>query len=54
MTSNYTQEEIKNIKEQSPLEKIGDVNNISKCVGWLIDDDYTTGQIISVNGGWVI
>ena len=54
MTNNYTEEEMKNIKSQIPLEKIGTPENIAKCVNWLIEDDYTTGQIISPNGGWVI
>ena len=31
---------------------IGKTESIAKCVGWLIDDDYTTGEIISINGGW--
>ena len=28
--------------------------DISKGVEWLIEDQYTTGQIISINGGWII
>jgi len=28
--------------------------DIAKCVKWLIEDNYTTGQVISPNGGWVI
>lgn len=54
MNVNYTVEEIEAIKEEIPLEKIGKKTDISKCVEWLIDDEYTTGQIISINGGWVI
>ena len=27
---------------------------IAKCAKWLIEDNYTTGQIISINGGWNI
>ena len=54
MINNYTEEEIQNIKNQIPLEKIGMPEDIAKCVSWLIDDNYTTGQIISPNGGWVI
>ena len=41
-------------KEEIPLEKIGEPSDISKCVKWLIEDTYTTGQIISINGGWII
>ena len=42
------------IKQEIPLEKIGKPESISKCVNWLIEDEYTTGQIISINGGWAI
>ena len=54
MNKQYTKEDIEAIKEDIPLGKLGLPSNISKCVNWLIEDNYTTGQIISVNGGWVI
>lgn len=54
MNEEYTNEEIEDIKNQIPLGKIGKGIDIAKCVKWLIEDDYTTGQIISPNGGWVI
>ena len=37
-----------------PLEKIGKAIDIERCVEWLIKDEYTTGQVISINGGWNI
>ena len=54
MNKNLNNEDIKNIIEEIPLEKIGKTADISKCVQCLIDDEYTNGQIISINGGWVI
>lgn len=54
MNSNLSKEEIRNITSEIPLERIGTPHSISKCVEWLINDDYTTGQIISINGGWYI
>ena len=54
MTNDYTEEEINEIKAQIPLGRIGAPIDIAKCVKWLIEDDYTTGQVISPNGGWVI
>lgn len=54
MNRNLTNEEIEQIKEQIPLNKIGKALDIAKCVKWLIEDEYTTGQIISINGGWYI
>ena len=52
MISNLSKEDITNIVEDIPLGKVGNPESIAKCVEWLIEDDYTTGQVISINGGW--
>ncbi len=44
----------KDIENQIPLEKIGKPEDVAKCVKWLVTDEYTTGQIISINGGWAM
>ena len=54
MNKKLNEEEINDIKEEIPLEKIGKAQDIEKCIEWLIEDEYTTGQIISINGGWGI
>lgn len=54
MNKNLTKQDIENIKEEIPLSKIGNTEDIAKCVEWIIEDTYTTGQIISINGGWYI
>lgn len=54
MNKCYTTEDVQNIINDTPLEKIGQPSDISKCIKWLIEDNFTTGQIISVNGGLVI
>ena len=54
MCSEYSVEEKDKIKEEIPLERIGTAENIAKCVKWLIEDDYVTGEVISINGGWNI
>lgn len=54
MNRNLSKEELKQIEEEIPLERIGRTKDIAKCVKWLIEDEYTTGQIISINGGWNI
>lgn len=54
MNTAYSKNEMDDIKDEIPLERIGNVVDISKCVKWLIEDEYTTGQVISVNGGWYI
>lgn len=52
MNKEYSNKEIENINQEIPLEKIGKPENISKCIKWLIEDNYTTGEVISINGGW--
>ena len=54
MNEKYSEEEREQIKEETPLEKIGKPEDIAKCIEWLIEDNFTTGQVISINGGWVI
>lgn len=54
MNAIYSDDEIDSIREDTPLMKIGKPEDISRCVKWLIEDDFTTGQVISPNGGWVI
>ncbi len=54
MNKGFSKEELEQIREEIPLGKIGKPEDIAKCVNWLIEDEYTTGQIISPNGGWVI
>lgn len=54
MNKNLTNEEIQEVNSQIPMGRFGTPEEIAKCVNWLIEDTYTTGQIISPNGGWVI
>ena len=54
MNKNLTQDEIKELNNQIPMGRFGTPEEIAKCVNWLIEDTYTTGQIISPNGGWLI
>lgn len=54
MNKYLTQQEKEQIEKEIPLEKIGKTQDIAKCIKWLIEDNYTTGQIIQINGGWSI
>ncbi len=54
MNKNLSEKEIETIKNETPLEKLGKAIDIAKCINWLIEDDFTTGQVISINGGWII
>lgn len=54
MNKNLSEEELQELQNVTPLGKIGKPVDIARCVEWLIDDNFTTGQVISPNGGWVI
>lgn len=54
MNSYLTEQDWNLIKEKTPLGTIGEGIDIAKCVKWLVEDKFTTGQVISVNGGIVI
>ena len=54
MNKDIPEQDKQDFIQEIPLEKIGKTEDISKCIEWLIEDNYTTGQIISINGGIVI
>lgn len=54
MNSKLTNEEKAVLKMETPLGKLGKPIDIAKAINWLIEDEFTTGQIISPNGGWII
>lgn len=54
MNKNLDEITVNEIKEEIPLNRIGKPVDIYRCAKWLVEDEYTTGQVISVNGGWVI
>ena len=54
MNKELSKEDIEMIKEETPLARIGKPLDIARCVKWIIEDEFTTGQVISPNGGWVI
>ncbi len=54
MNNDLNEEDWKQIIEETPLMKKGNPIDISRCVKWLIEDEFTTGQVISIDGGMVI
>ena len=54
MNKYLTQEEWQEIKNETPLQKIGQPEDIARCVKWLVEDKFTTGQVIAIDGGWAI
>lgn len=56
MTKDFTDEELKMIKNQIPMNRFADSKEIAQTVIHLLDDhsSYITGQILTIDGGWTI
>ncbi len=54
MNKFLNENEKKEIIDEIPLQRIGKVEDIAQCAKWLIEEDYITGQIIQIDGGWGI
>ena len=54
MNKGYSEEDLDEIKEEIPLKRIGKGIDIAKCIKWLLEDEYVTGQIIKIDGGWYL
>ena len=56
MNKNLSKEDVDDIISDIPLNRLGNVQDIANAVLWLSSDQasYVNGQILSINGGWLI
>ncbi|MBE6747689.1 MAG: SDR family oxidoreductase [Ruminococcaceae bacterium] len=56
MLSEFTSQDLEILKDETPLNRIGEPTDVANAVAFLISSnaDFITGQIIGVNGGFVI
>lgn len=56
MNSHLTVEELNDFVEQIPLGRMGNADEIASAIEFLASDkaDYITGQVLGINGGYVI
>lgn len=52
MNKDLSEDDLKELENKIPLGRIGHPEDIAKCVKMLIENEYITGQIITVDGGW--
>ena len=52
MNKYLSEEEWSEIKKETPIHRIGEGIDIARCVKWLIEDEFTTGQVIVIDGGF--
>jgi 3-oxoacyl-[acyl-carrier protein] reductase len=54
MNKCFDEEEIKAVVEEIPADRMGKPEEVARLVGMICDgNDYLTGQIISLDGGWI-
>ena len=54
MNKNLSDREWKELEDETPLGRRGEGEDIANCVKWLIEDTFTTGQVIKIDGGFEI
>ena len=54
MNKGYSIEELEKLNEEIPLGKMGEPEDIAQAVLFLANNEYITGQILQINGGWNI
>ena len=42
------------LRDETPLERLGQPDDVAKAAEYLADADFITGQVLAVNGGFVI
>ena len=54
MNSGLSKEELESFREDTPLQRFTDPNDVAKAVCYLLGSPSVTGQVLSVDGGIVI
>ena len=54
MCANVSPETMEVLKEESPIGRIGTPADVAKAMCYLADAEFVTGQVLPVNGGFVI
>lgn len=50
----YNQDEINSFTEEIPLGRIGRAEEVASAVEFLLENEYITGEILRINGGYLI
>lgn len=53
MDGELTEEEIEELKIEIPLRRRGEPEEIAKGIKFLIENEYMTGQVLTIDGGWI-
>ena len=54
MLNCYSEEDLNTLAIETPLKRLGDCDDIAKAVLFLAENDFITGQILTVDGGFTL
>lgn len=54
MCANLGPDVLRDMAEETPLERNGDPTDVAKAIAYLADAEFITGQVLPVNGGYII
>lgn len=54
MCANLNADTLEELRLQTPVERLGTPEDVAKALIYLADADFVTGQVLAVNGGFVI
>ncbi len=56
MLKDFSEEDLENLRLETPLERLGEPEDVAELVGYLASEKsrFMTGQVIGLNGGFVI
>ena len=54
MCANVAPEILESLREQTPIERLGTAEDVAQAMAYLVDAPFVTGQVLAVNGGFVI
>ena len=54
MCASVSQETLDELKEETPIGRNGSAADVAKAMLYLADADFVTGQVLAVNGGFVL
>ena len=54
MCEGLSEETMEDLRQESPISRIGTPEDIAKAIAYLADEEFITGQVLGVNGGFII
>ena len=54
MCASVAEDVLEDLRQQTPIERLGTPEDVAQAMAYLADAAFVTGQVLPVNGGFVI